>query len=79
MIRWGPLPVGRDSEEKGNCTGRNPPQGVSDSGTNRVSMSWDLTLEDKSPWLVGGSVGLTAELWKAWTTFLRSVYVFVFT
>ena len=62
MIRWGPLPVGRDSEEKGNCMGRNLPQGVSDSGTYRVSMSWDLTLEDKSPWLVGGPEGFIGGL-----------------
>ena len=73
LIRCWPVPVGRDSEEKGNCTGRNPPWGMSDSGTCGVSMSWDLTLEDKSPLLVGWPEGFIGGLWEVWNLLIRTV------
>ena len=42
-----------------------------------ASQTWVRPREDKLPWLVGGPVGLTGELWEACTPLLRSLHMLV--
>lgn len=69
--------LGRYSEEKRDCTGREPSWGVSCYSTYWAPPPWVLTLGRQFPWLVGGLEGLI-ELWEVWTH-LWKVHTSLFT
>ena len=42
--------------------------------TERVLWSWGL-VGFEPPWLVKGHLGVTGELWEAWTSLIRSLHM----
>ena len=74
--------MGGASEEEGDYrVGGDPPWGVSDLSHILGAPALASNTGKTRPlgWLVGGLVGLTGELWEAWTPPLRSAQMLAFT
>ena len=73
-ISFGPVPLGGDSEEKGDYTGRYPPWGISSLSHTLGAQVLGTDTRKMSPWLIGGLVVLTEGLWETWSPFMRNTY-----
>ena len=68
------MPLGGDPEEKQDDTGRHLPWRVSSESHRLAPSPGVLHQGDKLPWRGRGWLGLTGELWEAWTPLVRSLY-----
>ena len=73
------MPQAGDSEEKGDCSGRDPPWGVSSSShILGAPILESNTGKMSSPWLVGGPLTLTSGLWEARTPLGRRLHALTY-
>ena len=70
MIKSGPVPLGRDPEEKKNSQVEACPGKGAGLAIKWMSQSWVLCKGDGAPWLVGRRLSQTK---KPWTTPVRRV------
>ena len=73
------MPLGGDSEEKGDYTSGDPPWGASSQATYRSPQSWGPTRERRAPlagWRASGT-NRRSSVWEAWIPLVRSARMHV--
>ena len=68
------MPLGGDSEKKGEHMDRALPWGISSKNHRLGTPGMGSYREEEPPWLLGGLLGLTGGLWEAWALLMGSTH-----